>query len=467
MEAKEYDVIVIGAGPGGYTAAIRTAQKGKKTALIEEKQLGGVCLNTGCIPTKALVAGADHFRKIKHSRRYGITAHLASFDFAEMTGRKDQIVSDMRSSLTGLIAKNQIEVVRGRAQFVAPKELKVLGEDAGFLRAEKIIVATGSIPTDIPAFPCDHKHILNSDSALQLTELPSSMIIIGGGYIGCEFASMYREVGVEVTIIEAMDRLLPGLPMNVAESLQSYFAREKMELLCSTRVEKISPEGNDVVVYLRGGRSLQADRALIAVGRSVLSKGLGLEKVGVTTGKKGEILVDEQMRTNVPGIYAIGDVTGKAMLAHVASHQAIVAAEHICGSFQKMHYDVIPAVVYTHPEIGVVGLSKEEAEQKGYDVITGKYPYAALGKAAAISETYGFAEIVAEKKTGAILGGQSIGYDSANLIAEIALAMQQELTLESLVETIHAHPSFAEVWMEAAALAQGFPLNFPPPLRRL
>ncbi|MEL7431705.1 MAG: dihydrolipoyl dehydrogenase [Chlamydiota bacterium] len=466
MDKKEYDVAVIGAGPGGYTAAIRTAQRGKKTVLIEKKKLGGVCLNVGCIPTKALAAGADHFRKLKHSRKYGISADMASFDFSEMTARKDRIVEKMGSSLRGLIQTNAIEILSGTASFESSKELKVLGNNPCRVKAQKIIIATGSQPADISAFPADHKKILNSTSALKLTKLPKSMIIIGGGYIGCEFASMYREMGVDITIVEATERLLPGIPLNVAESLRDYFLKERVEIFCERFVETIDTEGEGVSVHLRDGDTLKADLALVAVGRAISTGSLKLEKIGVVTGSRREILVDDQMRTSVPGIYAIGDVTGKAMLAHVASHQALVAAEHIVGRDVSMEYQTIPAVVYTYPEIGVVGLGKEEAVEAGHEVITGKMPFMALGKAAAISETYGFAEIVADRTTGEILGAQAIGYDSANLIAEMALAMKNELTLACIYETIHAHPSFGEVWMEAALLASGYPVNFPPPKKR-
>lgn len=466
MNKKHFDVAVIGSGPGGYTAAIRSAQRGNSTALIEEKDLGGVCLNVGCIPTKTLVAGASSFRKIKESRKYGITAEIASFDFSEMTGRKDRIIEDMRQSLETLIKKNQITIFQGRASFVSPKELKVLGKDEGMISADHIIIATGSKPTDIPAFPCDHEKILNSTSALQLKKLPKSVIIIGGGYIGCEFSSLYREMGVDITIIEAMDRILPGLAINAAKELQEYFLKEKIRIHTSTIVKKIDSTKEGVKVHLENQETLEADLAIVAVGRSVLSQSIGLEKAGVATGQRGEILVDDQMRTSVDGIYAIGDVTAKGMLAHVASHQALVAADHLSGFGGEMHYHVIPAVVYTHPEIGIVGLSEEEAKEKGYDVITGRYPYAALGKSITLSETVGFAEIVADKKTGEILGAQSVGYDSANLISEIAVAIKNELTLDCIIDTIHAHPSVAEVWLEAALIAKGLPVNFPPKPKR-
>ncbi len=462
MEKKVFDVVVIGAGPGGYTAAIRAAQRGKKTALIEEKELGGVCLNVGCIPTKAFVAGASRLRHIKEASKYAIKADIASFDFGAMVGRKDRIIQDMRKSLATLIKKNQITIFQGRGSFTAPNEIKVLGKDAALISTEHTIIASGSKPTDIAAFPCDHQRILDSTSMLQLQKLPKNLIIIGGGYIGCEFSSLFREMGVDVTIIEMMDHILPGLPQNVASELQAYFLRENIQIHCSTAVSSITTEKTGVTVHLKGGKSLQAEYALVAVGRSVLSQSIGLEKSGVMTGPRGEILVDDHMQTSVDGIYAVGDVTAKGMLAHVASHQALVAADHISNLPAKMEYHVIPAVVYTYPEIGVVGLSKEEALEKGYNVISGRYPYSALGKSITLTETEGFAEIIADAKTGAVLGAQSIGYDSANLIAEIALAIKNELTLDCIIDTIHAHPSLAEVWLEAALIAKNLPVNFPP-----
>lgn len=462
MDRKKYDIAVIGAGPGGYVAAIKAAQAGSKVCLIDKGAMGGVCLNVGCIPTKTLLAHAEVMQKILHAEAFGIFTGPVTFDYAKMKARKDSVVEKMRKSLEGLIRANGIEIVQGDAEFLSPTELKVKGHESGIIQADKMIIATGSEPLDIPAFPCDHQKICNSNSILEITVLPKTLAIIGGGYIGCEFASLFSEFGVNVIILEALPSLVMAQGKSVADALSLAFKKRKIDVQTGAVVEAIERSGEQLEVRLKDKAPLRCDMALIAVGRKINSEHLGLDKAGVIVGEKGAIVVNEKMETNVPHIYAIGDVTGKLMLAHVASHQGIVAAAQATGQDAVMHYNAVPAVIFTTPEIATVGITYEQAEQAGYQPTLGKFPFQALGKSVASMETEGFAQIVTDKPTGKILGAQVVGYAAATLIAEMGVAIANELTVESIADTIHAHPSVAEAWMEAAISAVDQPLHLPP-----
>jgi dihydrolipoamide dehydrogenase len=466
MERKKFDIAVIGAGPGGYVAAIKAAQNGKQVCLIEKGLMGGSCLNVGCIPTKALLANAELMRHIRDAAQFGITTGPVSFDFSKMKLQKDAVISKIRKSLEGLIQSNQIVILRGHAEFTSPKEIKVKGEDNALVYAENTIIATGSEPLDIPAFPCDHKRIFNSSSILELQTLPKTIAIIGGGYIGCEFASLYAAFGVKVIILEALSSIVLTQGRGIADTLTRAFIKQGIDVQTDVFVEKIDQTANGLQVQLRGKAPVECDIALVAVGRKVVSNNLGLENAGVKRTDKGAIEVDERMQTNVPGIYAIGDVTGKFLLAHVASHQGIVAATNAIGQEAIMHYNAVPAVIFTTPEIATVGMTLEQALEAGYAATAGKFPFQALGKSIATMETEGFAQIVSDKKTGEILGAQVVGHDASTLIAEMALAIANELTVESISETIHAHPTVAEAWLEAALLAMDTPIHMPPKMKR-
>ncbi len=465
-EKKYYDVIVIGAGPGGYVAAIKASQTGKKVALIERGDLGGTCLNVGCIPTKTLIANAHALHTIQHAADFGIHVGQVTIDYAKMKERKDGVVSKIRKSLEGLIQSNGIEILRGTASFVAPFELKVKGTDNVVIHGEKIIIASGSEPIDVAAFPCDHEKIFNSTSILGLTTLPKTLAVIGGGYIGCEFASLYAELGVKVIVLEALPALVATQGKGVSDALTTAFKKKGIDVQTGVMVEGIDRQGNGVSIRLKDKAPVTADAVLVAIGRKVVSKDLGLEIAGVVTNDRGAILVNEKMETNVPGIYAIGDVTGLVMLAHVASHQGIVAGVNATGGSAEMHYDAVPAVIFTLPEIATVGLTLEQAAEKGHSATVGKFPFMALGKSVASMETEGFAQLIVDQKTGQILGAQVVGDDAASLIAEVALAMTNELTVDCLTETIHAHPTLPEAWLEAGLLAQNSPIHFPPKIRR-
>lgn len=465
-DKKYYDVVVVGAGPGGYVAAIKASQTGRKVALVEMGDLGGTCLNVGCIPTKTLISNAQALQTIRHAADFGISVGEVTVDYAKMKERKDGVISKIRKSLEGLIASNGIEILRGHASFIAPHELKIKGKDNLIVQGEKIIIASGSEPIDVAAFPCDHQKVFNSTSILELKVLPKTLAVIGGGYIGCEFASLYAELGVKVIVLEALPVLVATQGRGVSDALTAAFKKKGIDVQTGVMVEGIDKQGSGVSIRLKDKPPITADMVLVAIGRKVVSKDLGLEVAGVTTTERGAISVNEKMETNVPGIYAIGDVTGLVMLAHVASHQGVVAATNATGGSATMHYDAVPAVIFTHPEIATVGLTLEQATEKGYSAAVGKFPFQALGKAIASLETEGFAQVVIDQKTNQILGAQVVGHDAASLIAEVALAIANELTAGCLTETIHAHPTLPEAWLEAALIAQNTPIHFPPKIKR-
>lgn len=461
MEKKTFDIAIIGGGVGGYPAAIRAAQKGKSVALIEAKEMGGTCLNRGCIPSKALIANGEALTKVRHADEFGIQVNNIAFDFGKMAARKDRIVEKIRTSLEGLIATNKITVIRGFGKFVSPHEIKVMGQDNVLITADKIIIATGSEPRNIPAFPFDYERIHDSTSLLNLKVLPKSIAIIGGGVIGCEFGSLYATLGVDVTILEMMPRLLPMEAEEVSQALTRSFTKRGIKVDTGVKVEKIERTDKGIVVKM-DGKEVKADIALVAVGRSLNTSNIGLDKAGVVVQDNGIIPVNEQMETNVAGIYAVGDIASRWWLAHVASHQGVVAAENATGGHAEMSYTAVPSVIFTHPEAATVGLPLAEALKQGYKAKTAAFPFQALGKSQAIFETEGFAQVVIDEKTGQILGAQVVGYEASTLIAEMALAITNELTIECVTETIHAHPTISEAWLESAYLAEGLPIHLPP-----
>ncbi len=456
-----FDIIVIGSGPGGYPAAIKAAQMGKKVALIEAHEIGGTCLNRGCIPSKTLISNAEILRKIQHAENFGITVSEVSFDYDKMIQRKDKVIGNIRKSLEMLILSNGVTILKGFAKFISPNEIKVTGETNAIISADKIIIATGSEPKNIPAFLCDHERILDSTDILNRRTLPKKIAIIGGGIIGSEFASLYASFGVEVVILEMMSRIIPMESSNISAALTKAFKSQDIEIQTDVFVQGIDTTENGVRVNLQNGSSVDADIALVAVGREMNTSNIGLEKAGILTLDNGMISVNEKMETMISHIYAIGDIASKWWLAHVASHQGLVAASNACGKLAAMHYNAIPSAIFTVPEIGTVGLSLENAIKQGYNATLGAFPFSALGKSQANMETEGFAQMVIDKKTGQILGAQVIGYQASSLIAEMALAITNELTVESIIDTIHAHPTLPESWMESALIANDTPLHLP------
>lgn len=463
---QEFDVIVLGGGPGGYPAAIRAAQKGKKVALVEAKELGGTCLNRGCIPSKTLIASAEVLERIKEAEEFGVQVKDISFDFSKMAKRKDTIVEKIRKSLEGLIAANKITVFRGFGRLTSPTTLTVSGLDSVTLKGSKIILATGSEPRNIPSFPFDGQQILDSTALLNLQSLPKSLAIVGGGVIGCEFASLYSTLGIPVTILEMMPRLLPMEDESVSAALTKVFKKKGIQILTNVKVEGIEKNKQGISVKIADSPSIEAEIALVAVGRSLNTTGIGLETAGVKLTDKGLVAVNDKMETNVPGIYAVGDIASTWWLAHVATHQGLIAASNAVGEEAHIHYDAIPSVIFTSPEIGTVGMGVEAAKKRGFDPVVGAFPFQALGKSQATRQTDGFAQIVTDRSTGQILGAQVVGHEASALIAEMAVAIANELTVECLTETIHAHPTIAEAWLEAGLIASDTPLHFPPLVKK-
>lgn len=458
-----YDVCFIGGGPGGYVGAIKAANLGLKVALVEKEKVGGTCLVRGCIPTKTLIANTDIVRQIKHAESYGITVDSFSFNYAKMKERKDKVVDGLCRGVTGLVKSHGVDLFVGEGSFKSLKELKVKnGDKIDVIESDKFVIATGSTTMAIPSAKVDGKRIHDSTTILEMTELPKKLLVLGGGYIGCEFASLFSELGVEVTIIEFFPSIVNAMGSNISNFITKSFEKRGIKLACGVKMEKTELTENGVKAHLSSGEALEGDMLLVSVGRSPYTAGLNLSAIGLGTNERGFIEVDDHMETQVKGIYAIGDVTGRSMLAHVASHQAAVAAERIAGKRAHINYDMVPAVMFTHPEIATIGLTLEQAKKRGIDARSDTFPFTALGKAQAADETEGFSEIVTEKKSGRIIGAFMVGFEAGNMIASMAIAIQNELTIDCVTETIFAHPTLAESWMEVAFLAQDSPMHLPP-----
>ncbi len=459
-----FDLVVIGGGPGGYPAAIRAAQRGLKVALVEGKDLGGTCLNRGCIPTKTLIANANVLKQIGDAEKFGVAVGNISFDYGKMIDRKDRVVTKVRKGVEGLVASNKITLFRGWATYLSPREIKVVlatGEEK-ILHAEKSVIATGSEPKEIPIFKVDGKKVHDSTTILNYKELPKKIIIIGGGIIGCEFASLFHALDVEVVVIEMLSTLLPLEGKGVAAALMKAFEKQGIKYHVGAMVKELNVSETGVEAVLGTGERISGDIALVAVGRKMNTDRVGLDKLGIKLNEKGLVPTSVNMETEVPGVYAIGDIASKWWLAHVASHQGLVAGDHAAGIDAEMHYEAVPSVIFTVPEIATVGLSLEDAIEKGINATLSMFPYQAIGKAQAEEHAEGFAQIVVDKENGAIIGAQVVGYDAGTLIGEITLAVQNELTVDDLAATIHAHPTIAEIWMESALQATDFPLHMPP-----
>lgn len=453
----DYKVIVIGGGPGGYVAAIRAAQMGAKVAIIEKEQVGGTCLNWGCIPTKALVAGADILRKLRSAGEFGINVENVNFDLSKLVDRKDAIVNKMVTGIQYLLKRNKIDLISGTASVLGTNRVVIKLNDGSTseLEGENIILATGTRPAIIPTLGYDGEVVITSNEALNIREVPSELLVVGGGVIGCEFACIFAEMGSKVTIVEAMPSILPLVDRDAARQMQSILKRRGITIKTKAKIERVERNGDRVTAWLEGGESLSTDKMLISIGRTVNTSGLGLEEVGISLGLRGEIIVDEYMATSIPGIFAIGDITGKIQLAHVASAQGIVVAENIMGQPRKMDYDVIPNCIFTLPEVAGVGLTIQQCEEQGIKPKVGKFPFMASGKAATIGETEGFVKVLAHPETDRVLGVHIVGPHATDLIAEAALAIKLGTTVEQITQVIHAHPTLAETILEAAEAIHG------------
>ncbi len=453
------DVLVVGAGPGGYVAAIRAAQLGKDVTLIEKAELGGTCLNIGCIPSKALIYASYIYEKLKHLDQMGINIKEATVQMEKMQLWKESVVKKLTSGVQQLCDGNGVQVIRGKATFHSTKKAIVESEHGTqAVEFKDCIIATGSVPIAIPGFEPDGKIVIDSTDALALKEIPKNLIVIGGGYIGLELGMVYAKLGSKVTVIEMLDQLLPGTDPELTRLVARKARLLGIETFLSTKAKELKRNEKDAeltIITPEGEKTVQADKVLVSVGRKPNSAGLGLDKLGIQPDAKGFISVDAKMRTSNPRVYAIGDVVGNPMLAHKASHEGIVAAEVICGQPSAADFRTIPAVIFTDPEIAYAGWSEDEAKQNGYKPIVGKFPFAALGRAISIGETEGFVKVIADEETKVVLGVHIVGPEASNLISEAALAIEMGATLEDLALTVHPHPTLPEGLMEAAEATMG------------
>lgn len=455
---------VIGAGPGGYVAALKAAQLGARVTVIEDGEVGGTCLNWGCIPTKTLLASAEVYSKARDSEDFGIELEgRVQPNIGKMMQRKDKVVGVQVKGIRGLFKSWGVELLEGKGVLLSPEKIEVEGRDGSrnVVETDNIIIATGSRPAQFPAFPFDGQRILSSDDALTIKEIPRSMIIVGAGVIGCEFGCLFRELGTEVTMVELLPRAVSTEDEEISELLERELKKKKIKLLKGISVQKVEGKEDGIHAFLSSGQEIAAEKMLVSIGRSLNSEGIGLEAVGVKKGPRGEILVDDRMQTNIGGIYAVGDVVGGMLLAHVASREGIVAAENACGKEARMDYSTVPAAIFTHPEIGSVGLREFQAAERGIKVKTGRFQFRALGKAHAMGEISGFIKIIAEPDTDRILGAHIIGPHASDLVHECALAMKAGLKVKDVADTIHAHPTLSEGIMEAAEDVHGSAIHAP------
>ena len=456
----DFDLIVIGSGPGGYVAAIRAAQLGMKVACVEKRAtLGGTCLNIGCIPSKALLQSSEHFAEAQHSlAQHGVKVGGVSLDLPTMMARKDKVVAANTSGVDYLFRKHKIERVIGAAAFTAPGTVTVDGKTE--MTAKAFIVATGSESMPLPGVPVDEKTILSSTGALSLGVVPKHLVVVGGGYIGLEMGSVWSRLGAEVTVVEFLDRIVPNMDTETGSALHRVLQKQGFQFKLGTKVAAAKNGKGGVTLSLepaKGGdaQELKADAVLVSIGRRPYTDGLGLEKAGVARDNKGRVIVDQHFATNVPGIYAIGDVIAGPMLAHKASEEGVACVEIIAGQHGQVNYDAIPAVVYTAPEVASVGKTEEEVKAAGVSYKTGKFPFSANARARANADTEGFVKVLADAATDRVLGVHIIGPDAGTIIAECVVAMEFAASAEDIGRICHAHPTLNEAVKEAALAVDG------------
>ncbi len=458
MANPAYDLVVIGTGPGGYVCAIRAAQLGLKTAVVEKRAThGGTCLNVGCIPSKALLHASERFEEAGHSfSQMGIGVGKPALDLAAMMKFKDRGVEGNVKGIDFLFKKNKIDSLHGTGHIVAPGRIEVTGNGATqVVETKNIVIATGSDVARLKGIDIDEKRIVSSDGAIALDKVPQRLLVVGAGVIGLELGSVWRRLGAEVTVVEFLDRILPGLDLEVARQFQRILQKQGMTFKLASKVAGVDSAGNSLKVSVEpaaGGtpESIEADVVLVAIGRVPYTEGLGLDGVGIAKDNRGRVIVDQHFRTNVAGIYAIGDVIAGPMLAHKAEDEGIAAAELIAGQAGHVNYDVIPNVVYTYPEIASVGKSEEELKDAGVVYKVGKFPFTANARAKVNLTTDGFVKILADAKTDRVLGIHILGPDAGNMIAEPAMAMEFGASSEDVARTCHAHPTLSEAVKEAA-----------------
>lgn len=454
-----YDVIVLGSGPGGYVAAIRASQLGLKTAIVERESLGGICLNWGCIPTKALLKSANVFEYISHASDYGINVGKFDADFSGMVKRSRDVANGMSNGIQFLMKKNKIDVVMGTGELLSGKKLKVTdseGKVSELSASKGIIIATGARSRNLPNMPQDGKKIIGYRDAMVLDKLPKSMVVVGSGAIGVEFAYFYSTLGVEVTIVEFMPNIVPVEDEDVSKQLERTFKKKGMKIMTNASVESVDTSGKGCEVKIKtakGEEKISCDIVLSAAGIETNLEGIGLESVGIVT-DKGKVMVDDYYQTNIPGYYAIGDIVPGPALAHVASAEGIICVEKIAGHHpEPLDYGNIPGCTYCSPEIASVGMTEKAAKEAGYDIKVGKFPFSASGKASAAGAKDGFVKLIFDAKYGELLGGHMIGANVTEMIAEIVAVRKLETTGHELIKTVHPHPTMSEAIMEAAAAA--------------
>lgn len=462
MDMISTEILIIGGGPGGYTAAIRLAQSGKQVLLVEQDNLGGVCLNRGCIPSKALIHAAHQLHQWKQAK-WGLKVGEWSFDFTQTQSWKNGIVQRLSGGIASLLKGNKIDVIKGKARFIGSHEVEIENDNQktniGF---ESCIVATGSSPSEISGLMIDGNQIVSSDHMLSLTDIPRKLVVVGGGYIGVELGTAYAKFGSEVTIIEAGDQLLPSIEKQMVQIVKKRLIKQGIRILTKTQVIQAIPHDECVVVTARTegvDSEIEADIVLVAVGRRANTAELGLEGIGIQLDTKGFIATNSQLQTFLPHIFAIGDVAGGILLAHKAAYDASIVSEVICGKQVQARYDRIPFVIFSDPEIAGIGLTEEEAERKGHVVKVGKFPFQANGRALSIDDSDGYVKVVADQESLDLLGVFIVGAEASNLIAEAVVAIEMGATVEDIALIIHAHPTLPEAFQEAAEAVMGRALH--------
>jgi len=455
-----YDLIVLGSGPGGYPAAIRASQLGKKVAIVERESLGGICLNWGCIPTKALLKSAQVFEYAKHAADYGIEINDPKQNFGNIIKRSRGVADKMNKGVQFLMKKNKIDVVMGTGKLVAPNKLEVTAADGGkqTLEAKNIIIATGARARELPALKLDGKKIVGYRDAMNLPNQPKSMIVVGSGAIGTEFAYFYNSVGTKVTVVEFLPRIVPVEDEDISKELEKNFKKQGISIMTNSEVTSVDTNGEGVKAKIKtpdGEVTLEADILLSAVGITANIENIGLEELGIKT-DKGRIIVDGNQQTNIPGVYSIGDCTPHQALAHKATKEGINAAEHLSGQkIEPIDYNNVPGCTYCSPEIASIGFTEKAARDAGYDIKVGKFPFMASGKASAVGATEGFVKVIFDAKYGEFLGAHMIGYNVTEMIAEVSVARKLETTAHEILNAIHPHPTMSEALKEATAVAYG------------
>jgi len=474
MSNPNYDVVIMGGGPGGYVAAIRAAQLNQKVAIVEREFLGGVCLNIGCVPTKSLLRNAEVISLLSEGKDYGFAFENLTVDYAVAQKRSRQVSERLVRGIQFLMKKNKVDVYQGTGRLHSATQVEVTAATdaatvsgqkfAGVLNAKNIVLATGARSRSLPGMTVDGKKVITYREALALTAIPKRLVVVGAGAIGMEFAYVFRAYGAAVTVIEMLPHVLPLEDDETAAEVAKAFKKQGITTLVNTRTEAVEPTADGVNVRVKDQatgqeQTIAADMVLVAIGVAPNSDGIGLEAAGVQTDKRGFITINETMQTNVPGIYAIGDVTGKLLLAHVASAQGIVAAEHLAGHetrpIKDADYAFMPRCTYCKPQVASLGYTEAQAKEKGYEIKVGKFPFIASGKALGLNEKEGFVKIIADAKYGEILGAHMVGPEVTELLPELALAHTWELTTEEIARTVHAHPTLSEALMEAAHAVMG------------